>query len=288
MSERHSRSGTQYEPASVTAIFSPGKRSNTPDQQQEPQRPRRSTRPSRRVEPEHAGHRAVVVVRARDPSACAPGGRATRTPPRSGRSGSWCTTRTRPTARGMMMPPHSPSPCARVISAMAPSMSPRIGATIRPARRCGLSAAELGGPAVVRTRAGEHELGIGGAVDGEAGAERRAHLAGDRVGAGEHHLAGHAVGRRAPRRASWRPSRRAARSRGGCCRPRPRRTTPPGTPRSPAKTSSSVPKRSRRICCMSASRAASSSSNWSRYCGSRNSRYTGESGPAWQSAEMTR
>src|SRR6478752_8380793 len=30
-SERQSRSGTQYEPASVTAIFSPGKRSNTPD-----------------------------------------------------------------------------------------------------------------------------------------------------------------------------------------------------------------------------------------------------------------
>ena len=55
--------------------------------------------------------------------------------------------------------------------------------------------AQLGGPAVVRARAREHELGIGGAVDGEAGAERRAHLAGDRVGTGEHDLAGHAVGR---------------------------------------------------------------------------------------------
>ena len=28
---RHSMSGAQYEPASVTAIFKPGKRSNTPD-----------------------------------------------------------------------------------------------------------------------------------------------------------------------------------------------------------------------------------------------------------------
>ena len=44
-------------------------------------------------------------------------------------------------------------------------------------------------------RAREHQLGVGGAVDGETGAEGRAHLAGDRVGPGEHDLAGHAVGR---------------------------------------------------------------------------------------------
>ena len=37
------------------------------------------------------------------------------------------------------MPPVSPSACARRISAIAPSRSPRIGATIRPARRSGLS-----------------------------------------------------------------------------------------------------------------------------------------------------
>ena len=37
------------------------------------------------------------------------------------------------------MPPRNPSAWARWISAMAPSRSPRIGATIRPARRSGLS-----------------------------------------------------------------------------------------------------------------------------------------------------
>ena len=63
------------------------------------------------------------------------------------------------------------------------------GASLRALR------AQLGRPAVVRARTREHELGIGGAVDGEAGTERRAHLAGDRVGAGEDDLTGHAVGR---------------------------------------------------------------------------------------------
>src|SRR5262249_41197178 len=55
--------------------------------------------------------------------------------------------------------------------------------------------AELGGPAVVRARTREDELGVGGGPDGEAGTEGRPHLAGAGVGTREPDLTGHAVGR---------------------------------------------------------------------------------------------
>ena len=66
---------------------------------------------------------------------------------------------------------------------------------MRPARRCGLWPHSSAAQRLYARGAGEHELGIRGGVDGEARAERRAHLAGHRVGAREHDLAGHAVGR---------------------------------------------------------------------------------------------
>ena len=53
--------------------------------------------------------------------------------------------------------------------------------------------AEVGEEAVVRTRAGERELGVRDVGGREARAERRRRAAGDRVGIREQHLAGDAV-----------------------------------------------------------------------------------------------
>ncbi len=178
----------------MTAILSPGKRSNTPDQQQEPQRSRRPPHRLARVQPEHAGHRAVVGVRGRTrvrvhgeverlaqlPDRVVPvvGVRRVLTPLR----------------RDDHAAPQAFAVRARDLGDGAVDVAEdrRHDQTGAPLRTL---TAELRRPPVVRPRAGEHEHGIGGAVDGEAGAERRAHLAGDRVGTREHDLAGHAVGR---------------------------------------------------------------------------------------------
>ena len=148
--------------------------------------------------------------------------------------------------------------------------------------------AQLGGPAVVRARTREHELGVGGAVDGEAGAERRAHLAGDRVGTGEHDLAGHAVGREllvallgVP--AAAQPELVEAVAVFVLAEPLLLELLAAGEHVVVGAEALAPHLLHERV-----ARAASSSSKRSRYCGSRNSRYTGESGPAWQSAEMTR
>ncbi len=92
------------------------------------------------------------------------------------------------------MPPVRPSAWARRISAMAPSRSSRIGSDdqTRPAGP-GSRLAQLRGPPVVRAGAGEQVLRAVGDDRVEAGAERRAHGAGHRVGAGEHDLGGHPV-----------------------------------------------------------------------------------------------
>ena len=66
---------------------------------------------------------------------------------------------------------------------------------MRPARRCGLSAQSSAAQRLYARAPASTSSGSAVAVDGEAGAERRTHLAGHRVGTGEDHLAGHAVGR---------------------------------------------------------------------------------------------
>ncbi len=53
--------------------------------------------------------------------------------------------------------------------------------------------AQLRAPPVVGARTGQQQLRIELGADHEAGAERRAHAARCRVGAGEHHLGSHAV-----------------------------------------------------------------------------------------------
>ena len=94
----------------------------------------------------------------------------------------------------MMTPPHKPDSRARDLRHRAVEVAEdrrddEAGSPLRAVL------AQLGRPPVVGPRAGEHPLGVGGGIDGEAGAERRAHAAGDRVGTGEHHLAGDTVGR---------------------------------------------------------------------------------------------
>ena len=76
---------------------------------------------------------------------------------------------------------------------MAPSRSPRIGATIKPGPPLGAGLAQLGRPPVVGAGAGEEVVRPTGGDGVEPGAERGAHLAGGGVGAREHDLAGHPV-----------------------------------------------------------------------------------------------
>ncbi len=63
----------------------------------------------------------------------------------------------------------------------------------QPGASLGALGADLGRPAVVRTRAREQVLGVHRGDGIESGSERRAHGAGGGVGTGEHDLGGHAV-----------------------------------------------------------------------------------------------
>ena len=92
-----------------------------------------------------------------------------------------------------MTPPRSPSSCARRISAIAPSRSSRIGATISPAAPLRARLAQLGRPSVVRASAREEVRGTPRRDRVEPGAEGCEVRAGGRVGTREHHFAGDAV-----------------------------------------------------------------------------------------------
>ena len=253
-SMRHSMSGAQYEPDSVTAIFEPGEALEHARPQEEPHGPRRPPHRLGRVEPEHAGHCAVVVVRG------GPGVRVHRQLELLAQRPDRVVAVVR--VRRVLAPlrgDDDPAPQARLVrpgdlldravDVGEDRGHDQAGAPLRACR------AQLGRPAVVRPGAREHELGIGVGVDREAGAERRAHLAGDRVGAGEHHFTGDAVGRQLLVALGGVPAAAQPDLVQALAVLRPRRTTPPGTRRSPANTSSSVPKCARRISISSASRA---------------------------------
>ena len=95
---------------------------------------------------------------------------------------------------GIMIPRMPGLSASHSISATARSMSWQIGTRPTPPRRFGTRRAQLDEKAVVRARAGERELGIFDHARREPGTERRRLHAGDRVGVGEDHLGGDAVG----------------------------------------------------------------------------------------------
>ena len=91
------------------------------------------------------------------------------------------------------MPPRKPSSWARRISADGAVEVAEDRRHDQPGPPLGARLAQLGRPPVVGTGAGEEVVGPASRDGVEPGAERGAHLAGDRVGSREHDLAGHPV-----------------------------------------------------------------------------------------------